>query len=386
MFRKLISIFIVSSLMCFLFISCSKKSDDSSDPGKEVPALPGGEGLSSSIKLLKEQFKQVQNDVVVSGLSVDFATAMLANGATGETLQELETFLEVTKDAKTNALSGMLENIKYSKTIEIANGIWGNQFQEQFKEDMKNKFNADAEPLPSNTKTINEWIAKKTHNKIQKMLEEGPTNPASSYLANTIFYKGFWASKFDKADTIDREFTTLEGSLIQVPTMSQGDMKVEYAEDEDMESVKIAYKNGGTMSIFLPKEGKDFATFIQELSKDKLLNMEYRNRELRVRIPKFEIESDIDVKAIMQYLNVTKIFDSNTAELTGMTKVASYVESIQQKAVIKVDEEGTEAAAATVVGAKASAIGADPEFWANRPFVFYVSEGDFLGVYTGKSK
>ncbi len=386
MFKNYVPIFIMSSLICFLSISCSNKSDKDSGPEKEVPALAGGEGLSSSIKLLKEQFKNVQNNLIVSGLSVDFATTMLANGATGDSLQELESFLEKTTAEKNNALSGMLENIKYSKTIEISNAIWGNQFQDQFKEDMKNKLNADAQALPSNTKTINDWIAQKTHNKIKKMLAEGPTNPASSYLVNTIFYKGFWASKFDKADTIDRDFTTLTESKIKVPTMSQDKISVEYAEDEDMESIKLKYKNGGTMSIFLPKEGKDFATFIQDLSKDKLLNMEYITKKMDVLIPKFEIESDIDVKAIMQSLGVTKIFDSNAAELGGMLKVQSYIEAIKQKAVVKVDEEGTEAAAATVVKAVASAIGGEERFifWANRPFVFYVSEGDFLGVYTGK--
>ena len=382
MFKKFLSIFIVSSLTCFLFISCS----DSDDSPESRWTFNDGEGLSSSIKLLKEKFKEDQNNLVVSGLSLDYATCMLANGATGQSLQELESFFEKNTVEKTNKLSSMLETIKNSGTLEVANSIWGNRFQEQYKTDMKNKLDAEVLALPDNTKVINDWIAEKTHNKIQQLLEEqNIVGEYPTYLVNAIFFKGLWTSKFDTRDTMDREFTTLEGSKIQVPTMFNN-TEVDYATNEDMESIRLTYQDGGIMSIYLPKEGVDFNSFIQGLSKDKLLNMEYTNLEMDIFIPKFEIESTLDVKAIMESLNIHRIFDPTNTDFSVMTTDTNrYVTAFKQKATIKIDEEGTEAAAATEITLdKSVSIGEDITFRANRPFLFYVSEGDFLGVYTGK--
>ena len=391
MLKKFLSIFIISNLTCFLFISCNKSSSPSA-PTKEDPSEPvvpplsltGGEGLSSSIKLLKEKFKQEQNNLVVSGLSLDYATCMLANGVTAQSLKELESFFETTTEAKTNELSGKLQTIKTSSTLEISNSIWGNHFQEQYKMNMKNKLDVDVQDLPDNTKVINDWVTQKTHNKIQKLFEEGPTNNMTSYLVNTIFFKGLWESKFDQAMTRDREFTTLSGSKIQVKTMSQTET-IDYAKDNDMESIRLTYADGGSMRIYLPKEGVDFNSFIQGLSKDKLLNMKYSSKKLKVFLPKFEIKSDIDVKAIFESLNIKKIFEHTNRDFgTMMTQLPSYVEDIKQKAVITVDEEGTVATAATGVTVVSLGIDQTPTFMANRPFLFYVDEGDFLGVYTGK--
>ena len=171
--------------------------------------------------------------------------------------------------------------------------------------------------------------------------------------------------------------------------MSKNNIDVNYAEDEDVESIMLKYKNGGTMSIYLPKEGVDFNSFIQGLSKDKLLNMKYQKQEMDILIPKFEIRSTIDVKAIMESLNIHRIFDPTNTDFSVMTTLSpSYVDFIKQIADVTIDEEGTEAAAVTTIGMKTSAaIGGGrttPLFWAKRPFLFYVSEGDFLGIYTGK--
>ena len=207
MFKKFLSIFIISSLTCFLFISCSK-STPHSHPAKKDPFKPvvpplslnDGEGLSSSIKLLKEEFKQNQSNLVVSGLSLDYALCMLANGATAQSLQELESFFEKTTVEKTNELNGKLQTIKNSSTIEIANSIWGDHFQEQYKTDMNSKLDAEVLALPDNTKVINDWVDQKTHNKIPKVLEEG--SPTShSYLVNTIFFKDSWEFKFNESMT-----------------------------------------------------------------------------------------------------------------------------------------------------------------------------------------
>ena len=393
MLKKFLSIFVISSLVCLGIISCKKNSHPSSSsnedlsPSQDVPplSLNDGEGLSSSIKLLKEQFKKDKTNLVVSGLSVDFATCMLADGATGESLQQLESFFEKSKDEKTNELRGKLQTIKTSETLEISNAIWGNLFQEQYKTDMKNKLDVDAIALPGNTKAINDWIAEKTHGKIQHILEEEPTTPSSSYLANTIYFNGLWASKFDKNDTENRKFTTLSGSKIEIPTMLKYKSEIDYASDDDMESIRLKYKDGGTISIYLPREGKDFISFIQGLSKAKLLNMNYQTQVMHLALPKFEIQSDIDVKAILKSLNVTKIFDQTNKDFgVMMTQLPSYVEAIKQKAVITVDEEGTEAAAATGSALMSLGIDRTPRFLVNRPFLFYLSEGDFLGVYTGK--
>ena len=118
----------------------------------------------ASIDLLKESFKENKNNMVISGLSVMFATDMLANGTTGESLKQLTSFMGGAVEDKNAELKNKLNNLP--ATLEISNSIWGNDFKPAYKTKLESIFGTIAYPLPKHTDVINSWIKRKTHGKI----------------------------------------------------------------------------------------------------------------------------------------------------------------------------------------------------------------------------
>ena len=358
----------------------------------------------STLNMLKESFKTNQNNTVISGLSVDFATDMLANGTTGKSLVQLTKFLGNSVENKNKELQGKLKNLP--QTLEISNSIWGNQFKQSFKTLLENILNVSTNPLPSNTSTINAWISEKTHNKIPSVLEPEKTDPYDLYLVNTVYFKDSWADQFEKINTQKEEFHTISGINKEVSMMHKTS-KILYAENDKLQSIKLPFRMGGYMTIFLPKETElsvpetakvflrrstnspdKFATFMNDLTLSDL-DLVYTSQKVIVSLPKFKIDKETNVKKLFESFGITEIFKEDNRDLGAMTPLGAYVKDIMQRAVIEVEEEGTTAAAATVVHAKAKGIGRRESvirFTANRPFLFFVDQGDFIGIYTGEEK
>lgn len=358
----------------------------------------------STFNMLKESFKTDQKDMVISGLSVDFATDMLANGATGKSLNELTKFLGNSVENKNKELQWKLENLP--KTLEISNSIWGNKFKASFKMLLENTLNVSVNPLPNNTDIINAWISDKTHNKIPSVLKPGKTDPYDLYLVNTVYFKDNWSEQFEKTDTKKEKFHSISGVDKEVSMMHKT-AKILYAENDKLQSIKLPYKNGGYMTVFLPKENgasipetakifsqketnnsTDFNTFIGNLTLSDL-DLSYTSQKVILSLPKFKIDKKTDVKKLFQSLGITEIFKKNNKDLGAMAPLGAYVQGIIQRTIIEVEEEGTVAAAATVVHTRIRSRrgGGRYEpiipFTANRPFLFFIDQGDFIGIYTG---
>ena len=343
--------------------------------------------------------------VVMSPLSITYALGMLNNGAAGETRKqicEVLGFADTEVDSINSFCHKMLTESptldKLTKVL-IANTIFMNSKYEintQFKQLAHDYY--DAEPETRDFKdgktldVINQWASDHTENMIQKVLsdDEFKVN-AASYLLNAIYFKGAWAEKFNKNSTMNGTFHTPTGDT-QVPMMHQTN-DFGYTETNDCQILKLPYGNSAySMTIILPQEGKTIDHVLASLnSKSWQQNRWMRTCEVDVKLPRFETKADINLKMVMSILGMPRAFDSYLAEFPNFCNIPTYIEMMKQVARIKLDEEGTEAAAVTAIGMMETTAVAPPrrvEFHATRPFLYVISEEStgtvfFIGQYMG---
>jgi serpin B len=228
-----------------------------------------------------------------------------------------------------------------------------------------------------------------------------------TYLLNAIYFKADWASKFDQKNTKTETFTTEDGKT-NLPMMHQN-VLINYMKNYIYSAVEIPYGNGyWKMTVMLPEEGKTTNDIINRLAECGFLEGHgfcgtmgdyYSAYEVDLKLPRFDTNSDTNdigggLIGLMQRMGIHRAFDGVFAEIPNMCELPVYIEMMRQKAAIKVDEEGSEAAAVTVAGAVVTSIGGPIEypkaiFHANRPFVYVISEASsgvilFVGKFTGE--
>jgi serpin B len=192
-------------------------------------------------------------------------------------------------------------------------------------------------------------------------------------LTNAIYFKGNWASQFDKRSTRNAPFTLADGRKIDVPMMNQSH-KFGYMETESFQGLEMPYvDNDLSMIIFLPKRPNGLADFEKALSAENLtkwLNGFNRHR-IRVSIPKFTLTERFGLNEVLQSMGMTDAF-TDKADFSGMNgKKELFISAVIHKAFVAVDEEGTEAAAATGISIGVTSM--PPVFRADRPFLFLIS-------------
>ena len=353
-------------------------------------------------------FRQVSSDKseIVSPISITYALGMLNNGAVGETQAEINKVLgfgTAGADSINAFCKKMLtEAPKLDKLtkVMIANTIYMNQGFE-LKQDFitKAKTYYDAEPETRDfgdgqtRDVINKWGTDHTEGMIPEVLKEEEFSPiAVSYLLNAIYFKGAWSEKFDKGNTKDETFKGYSADK-QVPMMHQ-EHEFNYAETDDCQALCLPYGNNAyRMTILLPKEGKTINDVLKNLTAESWQRYQYMgNAIVDVKLPRFESKSDVNLKPIMSELGMPTAFIDGLADFSNFCNVPTYIDLMKQVAIIKLNEEGTEAAAVTVIGMEMSAmVPSEPQhvqFFANRPFLYVISEQStgaifFIGQYMG---
>lgn len=356
---------------------------------------------------------------IYSPLSITYVLGMVNDAATGQTEKELEQTLgfheggikAVNEYCKKliDGLPKVDENVK----LNIANAIFLNKdytLKPQFEQDMSDYYDAKAEALDfSSSQTlsrINGWCNEKTNGMIPTILNDVNPNMVS-YLLNAIYFKADWASKFDPKNTKEETFTTEKGSTT-LPMMHQN-VLISYLKTNTYSAVILPYGSGlWNMTVMLPEEGATIDDLIKEVAQSSVLNNRgwcgtggnvFQGYEVDLKLPRFETASDtdeLDVKnglvGLMQKMGIKLAFDSDFAEIPNMCNAPVYIAMMRQKAKIKVNEEGSEAAAVTVAGMLENSAGPmeypKATFHANRPFVYVISEASsgvilFVGKYTG---
>lgn len=352
---------------------------------------------------------QSGNSFVFSPLSITYVLGMVNDGSTGTTEKELEETLGFHSGgikAVNEYCKNLIENLpKADKnvTLDIANAIFLNKrysLKEQFRQDMKRYYDAQAEALdfgsPETLKHINGWCKEKTNGMIPSIIENVDENMVS-YLLNAIYFKADWAAKFDPKNTRNETFTTERGGK-EMPMMHQ-DVYISYLKNETFSAVRIPYGNQmWSMTVMLPEEGKTTDDVINLLAQDdwkEFDNSLYQPYEVNLSLPRFETSSSTDDMAgglisLLKKMGIRKVFDKENMEIVNIANTPLYIGMMRQKTAIKVNEKGSEAAAVTVAGMANSAVEEFPkaDFHANRPFVYVISEASsgvilFVGKFNG---
>lgn len=278
--------------------------------------------------------------------------------------------------------------------LSVANALWGQKgcrFKQQFidlvRTDYDGRFSElDFVAAESARKTINAWVEKKTKNKIKELIKPGMLNSMTRLvLTNAIYFKGAWAEQFEEAMTQPGTFNLADGKKIEVPMMNQTD-KFKYAEDDTLQLLDLPYAGDDlSMIILLPKKEFPLSDIEKTLTAKSLLPLltKLYERKVIVSIPKFKITSEFSMASVLKSMGMTDAFTPGAADFSGINGGKDlFISAVVHKAFVEVNEEGTEAAAATAVGISTTSMPIDspPIFRADRPFLFLIRQNKTAGI------
>jgi len=337
-----------------------------------------------------QQLGDVDDNVFFSPYSVFVALAMTYEGARGNTAEQMKNVLGFEQNDEVSLCSFgriyNLLNIDAEYNLNTANALWTEKdypFLEEYLSFIDNYYMGKATDVdftnPKNAADIiNKWVEENTDGKIEDMLSSDDISPDTVLiLSNAIYFKGSWLTQFNVEDTKDRDFEMTPNNKIQVPTMVLKDSKelFNYTETEDLQILELPYKgNAVSMIIFLPKEN-DITSINQKFTSENLatwMDSMYPT-VVDIYLPKFTFKTDYNLKNMLIDIGLDIAFSSN-ADFSGMNGYGGlFIEKVLHKAFVEINEEGTEAAAATTVHVMESAMPEPSEiFNADHPFTFLI--------------
>jgi serine protease inhibitor len=347
------------------------------------------------------------SNVFLSPLSASMALGMTLNGAAGGTFDEMRSTLgfgtlsleQVNQGYRD--LMDLLRELDPVVELGIGNSIWyrpGFEVRTDFLGRTRDFFDAEVQSLdfsdPAAAGIINGWVSDETRGKITEIVED-PINPATvMFLINAIYFNGDWTYRFDRAKTTQAPFHGPQGAQGMVPLMEVAGT-FPYAETDAYQAVDLPY--GGkafAMTVVLPKEGTSVGELVASLDPWSWAGLvqSFREGEGKVHLPRFRMEWEKTLNETLQAMGMVQAFQAGVADFRGISSPGGgnpglYVSLVKQKAYVDVDEEGTEAAAVTVVVIDRTSAGRF-DFRADRPFLFFIRErlsGTilFAGVFLG---
>jgi serpin B len=272
----------------------------------------------------------------------------------------------------------LLTGLDAGTTFSIANSIWYEQtfpFNAAFLNESKLYFDARVEALdftsPSAVTTINSWVSAQTNDRIPKILDNIAREEVM-FLVNAIYFKGIWQKQFDKSKTVDAPFHAADGTTATVKMMERDD-GVQYTATSEYSAVDLPYGNSAfTMTVVLPNGDIDAFAESFDQAKWSALVGSLRDTNMPVYLPRFRVEWKRMLNEDLQQLGMRLAF--NQADFTRMSPrgLDLFITRVVQKTFVDVDEEGTEAAAATLVGIGVVSLPA--AFRADHPFLVVIRE------------
>lgn len=411
--------FLAAIALLWAGVSCSKTDkigpDEPDEPQEQNPYTPLSlttsqkevvkAGNTFALEFLDKVGAESKGSFVISPLSMQFLLGMLVDGAQEETAAEICKVLGYSA-SEVGAIDQyslyMLENLpKLDKktTLCLANALWVNKnypLLSTYKEKMGKFYLAEVSNMNfsdlATTSKINQWCSNKTNGLIPKVLDN-VSESALAYLMNALYFKSQWKEKFKKEDTSNKPFTDESGNTVQVPMM-QTKKSFMYQDNETLRAIHLPYGNGAyAMIVILPAKGKtlsDVTTALKTMNFDSFLaSMVLCSADLW--LPKFESKFHINLNSILSDMGMPSSFSPSKANFKAMSDYAMCLDFVIQDAVIKVDEEGTEAAAVSTGGMRPTSVspGQNVTFHADHPFLYLITENStrailFAGRYTGK--
>ena len=387
-------------------------------PAGAVTSTPSGSSVADannrfSASLYRELAStDATGNIFFSPFSISSALAITYEGARGTTAGEIRSVFYFPANQTTMRDGYAAENAAINAgdagyTLSTANALWAEKtfaFLPAYTTVAGQYYGANTTNLDfvnqpeASRQTINAWVADKTSNKITDLLPPGSISAMTRLvITNAVYFKGTWEKQFDAKQTTDAPFTTPSGSQVTVKMMQQTgkDARYLYTETGDLQMLSLPYtakdNKGLSMVILLPRKN-NLTAAVPYLDPANLSALEdsASTRQVEVYIPKFKVETQYSLPATLSAMGMPTAFTSN-ADFSGMDGAKDlYINDVVHKAYIEVNEEGTEAAAATgvVVNEMAVAPGYEkpvPVFKADHPFLFVIQDNDTGTVlFTGR--
>ncbi len=370
----------------------SKNESASKDPDDEFKAAAS----SFAAELFKDNYSKGKT-TLVSPLSVLTVLALVQNGAQGNTLAQLEQALGgLDRDTLNAYMRAYCDFLTESDELKIANSVWTDSSAEAkraFLQKAVDSYSAQlfSAPLsdPKTVESINSWVKKNTDGMIPKIIEKADRY-AVMMLVNAIAFDAKWETPYKRSDIEKLEFTSYSGSKKKTDFMCSTENV--YLKDGGAVGFMKPYKNGRfAFAALLPDENTGIDDYVASLSGDKLMKIfssAKRGNEVNVKMPKFRAEYSTQLIDTLKKMGVKDAFDSKTADFSSLIENRdAYIATVVHKTFIEVDENGTRAAASTLVGADTMSLMEPYSVCLNRPFVYMIVDTEtnlplFIGVQT----
>ncbi len=402
-------------LALVLLVGCGAVADD--PPPGPPPAWSAGtqaaaDGVNRFTFDLYAKVRDKPGSTTLSPFSISTAFAMLADGANGPTRDELVTALHLPADATTLPAVGDLGRYYAAGgrpyELNVANALWGQKgypWKPEFLARQRERFGAkladhdfraDAD---GGRRAVNTWVEQRTKDRIKNLFPPKSVDQDTRLiLANAVYFKGKWADEFKPAATSDQPFTRADGSKSPVPLMFRTG-HYRHAPLDGFQVLELPYQGGDlAMAVILPADHTGLPAVEAKLADAPAwLGKLADTSDVRVYLPRFKAEAEFDLPTTLKGMGVKRAFDPTGADLFGLVThlppgdANLFVSGAFHKAFVEVNEQGTEAAAATGIAVKATAAVERPQpitFRADRPFVFLIRDVKhgtvlFLGRYAG---
>lgn len=358
--------------------------------------------------LCKESEGPRPSSLIISPLSISTALAMVYLGARNKTQEEMGKVLKFGQVSDVHShFNSLMEKITApsSYTLNLANRLFGQQsfnFSQEFLGEVQKKYLADLQAMDfvSATEaargTINTWVEDKTENKIKELLKAGVLTPMTRLvLVNAVYFKGNWMHRFKPENTKEKPFKITKTETRPVQMMHQVEkLPFGWVEEHDLQVVELPYTDPQlSMIILLPPEGTGLGKVMSKLTISKLLEWTDPSNlddgsDVHLHLPRFKLESSASLAGTLTVLGMGSLFDCSSADLTGISADGGLsLSALAHSAVCEVNEEGTEAAAATAAIASFCMI-REEHVNADHPFLFLIMHKPtrsilFLGSYCG---
>lgn len=332
-------------------------------------------------------------NVCYSPMSISSALAMVLLGAKGDTAVQMSQALDLnTEEDIHQGFQGLLSNLnkpsrKYS--LRMANRLFAENTYKilpTYKESCLQFYHSELEQLSfaqapeESRKHINTWVSKQTEGKIPELLSEGSVDPMTRLvLVNALYFKGKWDQPFNKEYTREMPFKINKKEERPVQMMYHEDaFNYAYVKEVQAQVLEMPYEGMElSLVVLLPDDGVDLSQVENSLTFEKLMAWTkpdiMESSDVEVFLPKFKLQEDYDMESVFQHLGMVDVFQGDKADLSGMSLEGDLrLSKFVHKSIVEVNEEGTEAAAASSAIIAFSCAFETPRFCADRPFLFFI--------------
>ena len=380
---------LADGLLAYVAADALKKIESNMNP--DLNALAKGNNQFAFD--LYGRLRTEPGNLIFSPNSISTALAMTYAGARADTESQMADVLhfDLSQDRLHPAFSALIERLHGRKQkgteVRVANRLWGQtgyEFLPAYLQVTKQQYNAELgqvdfiQQTEAARQAINTWVEEQTNDKIKDLIPAGVLNEMTRLvLTNAIYFKGDWTSQFDKKATKNTPFHLSANENVDVSMMFQKE-EFKYGAVDDIQMLELPYiGNDLSMLVLLPKELNGLPSLEEKLTPDNLgkWSSALRKQKVDVYLPKFTMTSKFSLSSILRAMGMTAAFDSEMADFSGMIgKKELYVTAVVHKAFVDVNEEGTEATAATGVVVGVRSIRVTPTFRADHPFVFLIRD------------